>query len=89
MICEVYGYTPNDVGNLTMSQFDYLRDYAYRARFENLLGFHNFSDKSNKWTPPGIQKRNKLSEFDLKIKELKRIKGKSTLSASDLTGIKL
>jgi len=87
-MCEVYGMTPEQLGNLTVSQFYMFRDYAYRSRVEDLLGEHNFGEKSN-WSLPGIkgERKKKLSDFDIKIQAIKKRTGKTVLTSEDLKGI--
>ena len=87
MICEVYGFSPTQVGELTVRQFNYMRDYAYRARTETLLGEHVFTGKNNSYKLPGVITEKPVDSFSHKIKLLKQRTGKSVLTQEDLKGI--
>jgi len=89
-ISEVYGFTPAQIGDLTLSQFYAYRDYAYRARVESLMGHYNFADKNNKWKAPGFggtKRGPQISAVEAQLLAIKKRTGKSVLGPNDLKGI--
>jgi len=88
MVSEVFGFTPREIGDMTLSQFNDYRSYAYRARVENLLGHYSFADKHKPWKIPGISNQQKpVDELSAIVQSIKRRTGKSVLTAGDLKGI--
>jgi hypothetical protein len=89
MMCQVYGYTPEQVSNLTLSQFSEFYQYALRSRIEDLLGWRGVVNDKGKvtWKEPGAVKVPQMDPFEAKLKALKSRTGKNSFTADELSKI--
>jgi hypothetical protein len=85
LISEIYGFTPIQISELTISQLNTYRSYAYKAKTENLLSFHNFAE--GKYNLPGVTITTKEStrqeQVREAIKQYQNDTGKKTITPED------
>jgi len=90
MISQVYGFTPTEISELTLGQFSSYRDYAFRARQEDLLGYYCFHD--GKWQLPGMSSKapvdSEKSRLEAAIREYRAVTGKKLITPEDFAIIK-